>query len=29
MGTLPGQRPPPEGWSPIPFGEEFRMLDEF
>ena len=29
MGTLPGQRPPREGWSPIPFGEEFRMLDEF
>ena len=28
-GTLPGQIPPPEGWPPIPFGEEFRLLDEF
>lgn len=28
-GRLPGQRPPPDGWTPIPFGEEFRMLDEF
>ena len=27
-GRLPGQRAP-ERWSPIPFGEEFRMLDEF
>jgi hypothetical protein len=28
-GRLPGQLPPPEGWCPIPFGEEFRLLDEF
>ena len=29
MGTLPGQLSPPERWHPIPFGEEFRLLDEF
>jgi predicted N-acetyltransferase YhbS len=29
LGDLPGQRPPPERWAPIPFGEEFRLLDEF
>ena len=28
-GRLPGQLPPPEGWCPIPFGDEFRLLDEF
>jgi hypothetical protein len=28
-GRLPGQRQPPDRWTPIPFGEEFRMLDEF
>jgi hypothetical protein len=28
-GQLPGQLPPPEGWCPIPFGDEFRLLDEF
>jgi hypothetical protein len=27
-GALPGQRQP-DHWSPIPFGEEFRMMDEF
>ena len=27
-GALPGQRPP-DHWRPIPFGEEFRMMDEF
>lgn len=29
LGTLPGQVPPPPGWQPIPFGDEFRLLDEF
>ena len=29
LGTLPGQAPPPSGWGPIPYGEEFRLLDEF
>lgn len=28
-GTLPGEIAPPPGWSPVPFGEEFRLLDEF
>ena len=28
-GRLPGQLAPPEGWCPIPFGDEFRLLDEF
>ena len=28
-GTLPGEIAPPPGWNPIPFGEEFRLLDEF
>jgi hypothetical protein len=28
-GRLPGQQDPPVGWTPIPFGEEFRLLDEF
>jgi hypothetical protein len=27
-GALPGQRQP-DHWHPIPFGEEFRMMDEF
>jgi predicted N-acetyltransferase YhbS len=27
-GALPGQRQP-DHWRPIPFGEEFRMMDEF
>lgn len=28
-GRLPGQLPPPDGWRPVPFGEEFRLMDEF
>jgi hypothetical protein len=28
-GRLPGQHPPPQGWRPIPFADEFRLLDEF
>ena len=29
QGRLPGQLPPPQGWAPVPFGDEFRLLDEF